>query len=267
MRFAHLALPLGLSLLLAGPALAAGGPGAAQHVKQVGFSFDGPLGTYDRGALQRGFQVYKEVCAACHGLTRVSFHALASDGGPGFSDAEAKAIAASYQIVAGPNDKGETHDENGEPLKRPGITADKFPPPFANVQAAQAANNGSTPPDLSLITKARHGGSAYVYSLLTGYSEKPSPDFHVIEGKYYNPYFEGRNISMAPPLVDNSVTYADGTKATIDQMAHDVTTFLTWAAEPKMEERKRMGLGVIAFLVAFSGLLFLSYRKVWADVH
>lgn len=241
--------------------------GMARAPKDVSFSFEGPFGTYDRAALQRGFQVYKEVCSACHSLNRVAFHALADEGGPGFTEAQAKAIAASYKIPAGPNDKGETTDANGNPLTRPGILADHFPPPFPNDEAARTANNGALPPDLSIIEKARKGGAHYVYSLLTGFGEKPPAGFKVVDGKYYNPYFPGWNISMPPPLMANSVTYADGTKATIEQEAHDVATFLAWTAEPKMEDRKRLGFGVMLFLMAFAGVLYLSYRKLWADVH
>lgn len=263
-------LSLGLAfatLLSTGVLASESGVGAPRPPKDVSFSFDGPFGTYDRAALQRGFQVYKEVCSACHSLNRVAFHALADEGGPGFTEAQAKAIAAEYKIPAGPNDAGETVDAEGNPLTRPGILADHFPPPFPNDAAARTANNGALPPDLSIIVKARKGGARYIYSLLTGFGETPPKDFKVIEGKYYNPYFPGWNISMPPPLNANSVTYSDGTKATVEQEAHDVTTFLTWAAEPKMEERKRIGFGVMMFLVAFAGVLYLAYRKMWAEVH
>jgi ubiquinol-cytochrome c reductase cytochrome b/c1 subunit len=253
-------------LALGGTALAQASTDA-RPPKSVEFSFDGPLGTYDRGALQRGFQVYKEVCSACHSLNRVAFHSLADAGGPGFTDAQAKAIAASYKIPAEPNDKGELFDGSGTRLTRPGIVADHFPPPFANENAARAANGGALPPDLSLIEKARAGGAAYVYSILTGFHEKPPAWFKVLPNKYYDPYFQDWNISMPPPLADGSVTYSDGTPNKVDQEAHDVVTFLAWAAEPSMEERKRLGLGVMAFLIVFSGLLFLSYRRVWRDAH
>jgi len=267
MRFSRLALTLGLMF-------AASGANAAIDTsplppKQPGWSFDGPFGMYDRASLQRGFQVYKEVCSACHSLNRVSFHALSSDnGGNGFfTDPQVKAIAAGYKVPAGPNDKGETVDANGTPLTRPGIPADHFPPPFANEQAARTANNGALPPDLSIITKARAGGPDYVYSIVTGFHQKPPAGFTVLPNKYYNPYFNGWNISMPPPLSANQVTYSDGTKATVEQMAHDVVTFLSWAAEPTMENRKRIGFGVMLFLIAFAGLLYLSYRRVWADIH
>jgi len=239
----------------------------ARAPKSVAFSFEGPLGTYDRGALQRGFQIYKEVCSACHSLNRIAFHNLADPGGPSFTDAQVKAIAASYKIPAEPNDKGELYDSSGNRLTRPGIAADHFPPPFPNEQAARTANGGALPPDLSLIVKARAGGPAYVYSIVTGFHEKPPAWFKVLPNKYYNPYFAGWNISMPPPLTDGSVTFADGAPSKIDQEAHDVVTFLSWTSEPRMEERKRLGLGVMAFLIIFAGLLYLSYRRVWRDAH
>jgi ubiquinol-cytochrome c reductase cytochrome c1 subunit len=267
----HFALRFTLAAaLVSGFALSAAAETASTHrlePKEVEFDFQGPLGTYDRAALQRGFQVYKEVCSACHSLGRVAFHNLEGEGGLGFSEAQAKAIAAGYRVPADPNDKGETYDEKGTRMTRPGIMADYFPAPFPNEEAARANNSGSLPPDLSLIVKAREHGAKYIYSLLTGFHHTPPKGYKVAEGKYYNPYFEGWNISMPPPLAANSVTYSDGTKATIEQEAHDVTTFLSWAAEPKMEERKRLGLGVLIFLVAFAGILFAAYRKVWADMH
>jgi ubiquinol-cytochrome c reductase cytochrome c1 subunit len=267
MRFSRFALTFGL-LLAAGSAQAALDTSPLPP-KTPGWSFDGPFGMYDRAALQRGFQVYKEVCSACHSLNRVAFAALSSDnGGDGFfTGPQVKAIAAGYKVPAGPNDKGETTDANGSPLTRPGIPADHFPPPFPNEQAARTANNGALPPDLSIIVKARAGGSNYVYSIITGFHQKPPPGFKVLPNKYYNPYFNGWNISMPPPLSPNQVTFADGTKATVPQMAHDVVTFLTWASEPTMEDRKRIGFGVMLFLIAFSGLLYLSYRRIWADIH
>ncbi len=255
-----------LGLSFAAPALAAD-DSAAQPSKHVQWSFDGPFGAYDRGSLQRGFQVYKEVCAACHGLNLVAFHDLAAPGGPGFTEAQAKAIAAGYKMPAEPNDKGEIFDANGNRLTRPGILADHFPSPFANEEAARAANGGALPPDLSLIVKARAGGADYIFSLLTGFRHKPPKGFKVLDGKYYNPYFAGRNISMPPPLAAGSVSFADGAKSSVTNEARDVVTFLSWAAEPKLEERHRMGLEVMAFLLLLAGLLFLVYRKVWKDQH
>jgi cytochrome c1 len=237
------------------------------HPKDVEFEFEGPFGTYDRGALQRGYQVYKEVCAACHAAQHLAFHNLAEKGGPEFSEAQARALATAAKIPAEPNDKGETVDEKGVPLLRSATLADKFPSPYPNENAARANNSGALPPDLSLIIKAREHGARYVYSILTGFSAHKPADFKLPEGKYFNPYFEGWAISMPPPLKDNTVTYSDGTKATVDQQAHDVVTFLAWAAEPKMEERKRFGFGVMTFLIVLAGLLFAAYRKVWKDQH
>ncbi len=264
----RIALPLGLALGLvaAAPAMAAIDT-TRLPPKHGDFSFEGPFGTYDRAALQRGYQVYKEVCSACHALSHIAFHNLSEEGGLGFSEAQAKAIAAGYKIPAGPNDKGEVVDDKGAPLTRPGIMADYFPNPFPNEEAARANNAGNLPPDLSLIVKARQGGANYVYSILTGFHQTPPKGFTVTPNKYFNPYFEGWNIGMPPPLTDQGVTYSDGTKATIAQEAHDVATFLAWASDPKMEERKRMGLSVLIFLVVLAGLLFASYRKVWKDAH
>jgi ubiquinol-cytochrome c reductase cytochrome b/c1 subunit len=262
----RIALPLGIGLLMAVPAFAAVDT-TRLPVKPVDFSFEGPFGTYDRGALQRGFQVYKEVCSACHSLDHIAFRNLADDGGPGFSEAQAKAIALGYKVPADPNDKGEIFDDKGVRLTRAATTADYFPPPFANEEAARANNSGALPPDLSMVVKAREGGAHYVYSILTGFHGTPPAGFTVTAGKYYNPYFEGWNISMPPPLTDKGVTYSDGTPATIDQEAHDVATFLAWASDPKMEERKRMGFSVIIFLLVLSGILFAAYKKVWKDAH
>lgn len=240
---------------------------APKPPKTVAWSFEGPFGHYDKAALQRGFQVYNEVCSACHSLNLVSFHSLSEPGGPGFTEAQMKAIAASKKIPAEPNDKGETVDASGNQLTRPGTPADHFPPPFANDKAAATANGGSIPPDQSVLVKAREGGPDYVYSICIGYGEKPPAGFTVLSGKYYNPYFDGWNISMPPPLADNAVTYSDGTKATLNQECRDIVTFLSWAAEPKMEERKHLGFEVIAFLLLLAGLSYLSYRRIWRDLH
>ncbi|MBU6299438.1 MAG: cytochrome c1 [Alphaproteobacteria bacterium] len=258
------ALVLGVSLCAAASAEDTSLPLPVMHVQ---WSFDGPFGTYDRAALQRGFQVYKEVCSTCHSLDLVAFNDLAAPGGPGFTEAQAKAIAAGYKIPAGPNDKGETVDANGNRLTRPGILADHFPAPFPNEQAARANFGGALPPDLSLIVKARAGGADYIYSILMGFGQKPPKGFKVLDGKYYNPYFAGRNISMPPPLTDGSVTFSDGTPSTVANEAKSVVTFLAWASEPKLEQRHRLGLEVMAFLVLLSGLLFLSYRRIWKDEH
>jgi ubiquinol-cytochrome c reductase cytochrome c1 subunit len=220
------------------------------------WSFQGPLGTYDRAALQRGFQVYKEVCSACHSMHQLYYRNLEALG---FSDAEIKAIAAEYTVMDGPNDQGEM-------FERPARPSDRFKAPFPNDKAAAASNNGATPPDLSLIIKARHGGADYIDALLTGYSNPPA-GVAVPSGMNFNEYFPGHLIAMPPPLSEGGVTFADGTPATVPQMARDVTNFLSWAAEPEMEERKRMGLKVIAYLLLMAGVLYAVKRKVWATVH
>jgi len=231
--------------------------------KHVNWSFEGPFGVYDRASLQRGFQVYKEVCSACHALSHIAFRNLGDPGGPSFSPAEVAAIAASYKVPAEPDEQGKTVNAGGQPLMRPATPADYFPPPYPNEKATRAANNGALPPDLSLIVKAREGHADYVYSILTGFGEKPRPNEKMARGMQYNPYFPGRQIAMPPPLTDGGVTYADGTMATVDQEARDVATFLAWTSDPKMEERKRVGFGVMLYLLLFTGLLYLCYRRVW----
>ena len=220
------------------------------------WSFDGVFGTYDLASLQRGFQVYKEVCSVCHPVKHLYFRAL---GEIGYSEDEVKAIAAGYQVTDGPNDEGQMY-------QRPGRPSDPIPGPFPNDQAARAANNGALPPDQSLIVKARPGGPDYVYGILTGYKEPPA-SFKMIEGMNYNEFFPGHQIAMPPPLSDNAVTFADGTLATVPQMAHDVTSFLTWAAEPNLDDRHRTGLKVILFLVVGAGVFYAAKRKIWAQIH
>jgi ubiquinol-cytochrome c reductase cytochrome c1 subunit len=231
------------------------------------FTFEGPFGTYDRAALQRGFQVYREVCSACHSLNYIAFRNLADEGGPGLSADQVRALAAAYRVPAGPNEQGQTVDANGQPLMRPATPSDRIPPPFPNEQAARASNNGAFPPDLSLIEKARIGGANYVYSVLTGYGQQAPAGLNVGSGRFFNPYFRGGQISMPPPLNPDAVTYADGTAATVEQQAHDVSTFLAWAADPKMEERKRTGFSVIIFLIVLTSLLYFSYQRVWYGQH
>lgn len=233
--------------------------------KHASFSFDGPFGHYDKQQLQRGFQVYKEVCAACHSLKFVAFRDLADLG---YNEAEVKAIAKTWPIKTPDVDPA-----TGEASTRDPVPADHFPKPFANNVAAAAANNNAIPPDLSLMTKARHHGTAYVYSLLTGYQNQPAellrqfPDSKTPDGLHYNPYFANLNLAMAPPLTaEGQVTYGDDQpKPTVDQMAQDVAAFLTWTAEPKMENRKSAGVAVLFFLIIATGLAFMSYRSIWAD--
>jgi ubiquinol-cytochrome c reductase cytochrome c1 subunit len=247
------ALAATISLGLAAPALAAGD---AAHPKEYEWGHTGPFGTFDRAAAQRGLLVYQQVCASCHGLRLVALRTLQDIG---LSEGTVKALAAQYTITDGPNDDGDMFD-------RPGKPSDRFPNPFANMKAAAAANGGAAPPDLSLMVKARKGHEDYLASLLTGYTEPPA-NHEVPEGAYYNPYFPGGNIKMPPPLNPDQVEYPDGTKATVEQMAHDVTVFLAWAAEPTMEQRKRTGVKVIIFLLILTGVLYAAKRKIWADVH
>ena len=227
-----------------------------EEPKQMDWKFDGVFGTFDKPAIQRGFQVYKEVCSACHSLKRVSFRQLQ---GIGFSENEVKALASTYTIHDGPNDSGEMFD-------RPGKPSDMIPGPYANDKAARASNNGALPPDQSLLIKAREDGPNYIYSILTGYG--PAPEgVTVPPGAYYNHFMDGHIIKMAPPLKDGSVTFQDGTNATTDQEAHDVVNFLEWAAEPEMEERKEMGIHVMLFLGAMTTFFYLIKKRIWSDLH
>ena len=215
------------------------------------------FGTFDRAQLQRGYQVYKEICSGCHSLHRVAFRNL---GDLGFTPAQVKALAKQSDVAS-------IDDKTGDPNTRKGIPADKIPGPYANEPAARAANNNALPPDLSLITKAREDGPRYVYSLLTGFGKTPPKDWTVPDGLYYNPYFRSLNIAMPPPLsADGQVTYADGTKSTVAQNAKDVAAFLTWTAEPTLEARRRTGVGAVAFLIILTILGYLSYHRVWADL-
>lgn len=221
--------------------------------KQMIWPFDGYFGSVDRQAAQRGFQVYKEVCSACHGMKHLYYRNLKDLG---FSDAEIKVIANGYTVTDGPNDEGEM-------FERPGKPSDKFVSPFKNDQAARAAHNGALPADLSLIIKAREDGANYVYSLLTGYQAAPA-DFKLMPALSYNPYFPGNQLAMPPPLSEGLVTYQDGTIASLDQMAHDVVIFLQWAAEPEMEHRKSMGLKVLIFLVFMTVFFYIAKKRVWS---
>lgn len=225
-------------------------------VPEQQWSFDGIFGTFDRGALQRGYQVYQQVCAACHGLSLVAYRDLE---GIGFTEDQVKAIAAQATVTDGPNDEGEM-------FEREGIPADRFVSPFPNEQAARVANGGALPPDLSLLVEARAGGADYLHALLVGYVEPPA-DMELPVGMYYNTAFPGHQIAMPPPLSEDVVAYEDGTTATIEQMSRDVSTFLTWAAEPNLEERKRTGVKSILFLIVLTGLLYATKRKVWQHVH
>ncbi len=272
---------LGLGLALTGAALAQEehAEGATPHYPlkkpvEQNWSFSGPFGTYDRAQIQRGLKVYREACAACHGLSRVAFRSLEELG---YSEAQIRALAAEYTIVDGPN-------EDGEMFERPGKPSDHFPSPFPNDEAANAANNGAVPPDFSLIAKARsvtrgfpqfvfdvftqyaEGGPDYVYSLLTGYEENPPEGVAIPDGTYYNPHFiSGPALAMPPPLSDGQVTYDDGSPETLQQYARDVAAFQMWAAEPHLESRKQTGFVVMIFLLGFAGMVYLTKRKIWAN--
>ncbi|HEX2581000.1 MAG TPA: cytochrome c1 [Dongiaceae bacterium] len=240
-------------------------PEETHEVPRQQWSFQGVFGQYDRPALQRGFTVYRQVCSGCHSMSLLSYRQLA---GIGFDENKIKQIAAEVQVPDGPNDQGEMFERPGKPF-------DRFKAPFANEQAARAANNGALPPDLSLIAKSRagkgfvgHEGADYIYALLTGYTNPP-PGVTVAENMHYNRAFTrgAHQIAMPPPLQDNSVTYEDGTPATLDQQARDVAQFLSWASEPHLEERHRYGIRAVLFLLIATGLAYAAKRKVWSAVH
>ena len=246
--------------LLAGISLAAfvgsaNSAGDVAHPENQEWSFEGPFGTYDRASAQRGLHVYKEVCAACHGLRFVAFRTLEDIG---FSQAEVKAIAAGYMMTDGP-------DEFGEMYERPGLPSDYFPSPFPNDNAARTAMGGALPPDLSLIIKARGNGANYLYALMAGYAEPPD-DFDTSSGLSYNPYFQNSAIAMPPPLFEGRIEYADGTEASVQQMSKDVVMFLAWAAEPKLEARHQLGFKFFAVMIALTILLYFSNRKIWSGL-
>jgi ubiquinol-cytochrome c reductase cytochrome c1 subunit len=243
--------------------------------EEQSWSFAGPFGTYNKGQLQRGLKVYKEVCSACHSMNLVAFRTLE---GLGYSEAQVKALAAEYEVTDGPN-------ADGEMFTRPALPSDYFPSPFPNSIAAAVANNGAAPPDFSLIAKARgvergfprfvfdiftqyaEGGPDYIHALLTGYDQEPPAGMEIAEGTYYNPYFiSSKSLAMAPPLSDGQVTYDDGSPETVDQYARDVAAFLMWAAEPHLETRKQTGFSVMAFMILFTGLVYLTKRRIWAGV-
>jgi len=268
-----------LGLTLAGPSVAAeegGTPHYPIHApREESWSFSGPFGTYDRAQLQRGLKIYREACSSCHSMNLVPFRTLADLG---YSEAQVRTLAAEYTIQDGPN-------ADGDMFERPGLPSDHFPSPFANHEQAAASNNGAAPPDFSLIAKARgvtrgfptfvfdiftqyaEGGPDYIHSLLTGYQEPPE-GVTVQPGTHYNPYFmSGPALAMPAPLSDGQITYEDGSPETVDQYARDVSAFLMWAAEPHLEARKQTGFIVMIFLILFGGLVYLTKRKIWADVH
>lgn len=253
----HLFIAGALGIMIFAPALGCRAAEETPPLPHQEWSFEGAFGTYDRASAQRGFQVYKEVCSACHQVRHLYFRDLADLG---YSEDEVKAIASTYQVT------NEQPDDQGQMFQRAGRPSDPIPGPFPNKEAARAANNGAFPPDLSMIMKAREGGPDYVYALMNGYKDPPA-GFNLLPGMQYNEYFPGHQIAMPPPLADGAVTFADNTPATVPQMAHDVSTFLTWAAEPNLEPRHRAGFKVVLFLVVAIGIFYAAKRKIWATVH
>lgn len=246
-------LLLAAAIVLGAP-LSAMAAGDAEPPPHMHWHFNGPTGTYDKAAMQRGLKVYREVCSACHSMDLVAFRNL---GALGYNENQVKNIAAEYTVVDGPDDEGEM-------FERAGLPSDTFPAPFANEKAAAAAN-GVAPPDLSLITKARPHGPDYVYGILTGYDDSHGHD--LADGQHWNKYMPGHVIAMAPPLFDGQVAYEDGTPETVSQYAYDVVNFLTWAADPYMQERKSTGIKVVFFLIVFASLMYAVKRKIWRKVH
>jgi ubiquinol-cytochrome c reductase cytochrome c1 subunit len=231
---------------------------SSKDLLKIDWSFAGLTGKFERDSLQRGYQVYKEVCSSCHSMKYLSYRNLGQKGGPEFTLEEVKAIAASYDVEDGPNSEGEMYE-------RPGRPSDHFVNPYPNDNAAIAANGGAYPPDMSVLAKARTGGANYIYSILLGYEEKPV-GFVLDEGVYYNKYMDGNKIKMMSPLSDDLIEYTDGTNATQAQMAKDVTTFLTWTAEPHLEARHRTGTKVIIYLIILATLVYFSMKKIWSRV-
>ena len=231
---------------------------SSQKNLKVNWSFKSFFGTFDRASLQRGYQVFNEVCSSCHSIKYLSYRNLTEKGGPEFSEEEAKAIAANFEVTDGP-------DSTGEMFTRPAKLSDKFVMPYANEEEAKSANGGAYPPDMSVLVKARKGGADYIYSLLLGYEDSPV-DIKLDDGVYYNKYMYGNNIKMSAPLFDELVEYSDGTKATTEQMAKDVVSFLMWAAEPHLEQRHKIGFRVIIYLIIISILVYISMKKIWSRI-
>ncbi len=230
----------------------------ASEFLKVDWTFKSFFGKFDRASLQRGYQVYNEVCASCHSLKHLSYRNLSEKGGPEFSEEEAKAIASNFEVIDGP-------DSTGEMFNRPAKLSDKFVMPYANEEEAKSANGGAYPPDMSVLVKARKGGADYIYSLLLGYEEPPT-DIKLDDGVYYNKYMYGNKIKMAAPLSDDLVEYSDGTKATTEQMSKDVVTFLMWTAEPHLEQRHKTGFRVLVYLIILTLLVYFSMKKIWSRV-
>jgi len=223
---------------------------------KTNWSFDGIFGTFDRDSLQRGYQVYQEVCSGCHSLQYLSYRNLSEEGGPEFSKSEAKAIAAQFEILDGPN-------SDGEMFTRTGKLSDKFASPYPNIEASTVANGGAYPPDMSVLAKARTGGADYIYSLLLGYEQAPA-DFELDDGVYYNKFMAGNKIKMSSPLVDGLIDYSDGTEASTTQMAKDITAFLVWTSEPHLEAQHKTGFKTIIYLIILLTLVYFSKQKLWS---
>ena len=259
MRARLFAMAAALGLMFAGAEFShvAHASGDAPELPDHEWKHTGVFGTFDRDELHRGFQVFQEVCASCHSLEFIAFRNLAEIG---FSEEQIKAIAAEYEVEDGP-------DAEGDMFMRPARSSDYFPDPFANPQAARASNGGALPPDLSLMVKARDGGIDYLYALLTGYEDEAPEGFELVEGMSYNHYFRGQQIAMPEPLYEEAVEYADGTEPTLEQLAHDVSVFLAWTAEPELEFRKKTGLKVLIFIAIFTALIYIIKRRIWARLH
>jgi ubiquinol-cytochrome c reductase cytochrome c1 subunit len=271
-----LIIAVALAAALSGLGMRTGSAQEADAPPRQQWPFAGPFGIYDQAQLQRGFKIYKEVCSTCHSLKLIAFRNLADAGGPGFSEAQAAAIAAGYQITDGPNDQGQM-------FQRPGRVADYFPPPFPNDNAARAALGGGLPPDMSVLAKARsyeagfpwfivdalrmyqEEGPDYIHAILTGYTKPPS-GVTLAPGTQYNKYFPGHAIAMPQPISDGQVEYTDGTPTTVDQYGRDVSAFLMWAAEPTLNARKSLGFQVMIFLIVLTGLLYATKKRVWHSV-
>jgi ubiquinol-cytochrome c reductase cytochrome c1 subunit len=277
-------LPAVTMMTVLGLTSAASAAGGEIEIERQDWSFGGIFGTYDAQQLRRGFGIYKEVCASCHGLKRIAFRNLAERGGPEFDAEEVKALAATYEVKGQPDDSGEVQT-------RPATLADKFPPLYANEKEARSIHNGALPPDLSLIAEARgvayhvpwdlhpfhmlkdistgyqEGGPDYIHALLTGYREEPPEGKEVGPGMYWNDYYPGHQIAMAPPLIADSGFYNDGSPETVEQYAKDVSAFLAWAGDPSLNQRKSSGWVAVLFLIITSILLYISKRRIWSDVH
>jgi cytochrome c1 len=252
-------LALILALALPGAASAQDDANHAPEFARQSWSFSPPFGTFDDAQLQRGFEVYRNICANCHSMRLLSYRNLGEPGGPEFSPKKVEEIASQVQVTDGPNEKGEM-------FQRPARPSDHFRSPFANEQQARNFNKGALPPDLSVMAKAREGGPDYIYAILTGYTD-PSKGFEPAPGMHYNKAFPGHQIAMPPPLSDGAVTYTDGTKPTLDNYARDVSAYLMWAAEPKLEERHKTGLRVMIYLFVFAVIMYLAKRTVWARLY